>query len=180
MNTDIIVTSWPSYSFRAMGSQITLWLEAEEGAAEEAFEIAEALFTIYERTLSRFDPASELSRLNGRSEEWVQVSSLLWEALAQALDLAAATGGLFDPTLLNALEAAGYSRSFETEMIPLCQSRAEPGRWSEVGMDPLRRAVWLPRGLRLDLGGIAKGYTARQAADWLAEWGPCLVDAGGD
>jgi thiamine biosynthesis lipoprotein len=34
--------------------------------------------------------------------------------------------------------------------------------------------------LRLDFGGIAKGYTAQQAVELLGRWGPCLVNAGGD
>ena len=35
-------------------------------------------------------------------------------------------------------------------------------------------------GVRLDLGGIAKGYAAERAAELLALAGPCLVNAGGD
>ena len=34
--------------------------------------------------------------------------------------------------------------------------------------------------MRLDLGGIGKGYAAERAADLLATAGPCLVNAGGD
>ena len=47
-------------------------------------------------------------------------------------------------------------------------------------LDPQKRAVWLPPGGRLDLGGMAKGYVAEQAVAMLSDWGPCLVDAGGD
>jgi thiamine biosynthesis lipoprotein len=42
------------------------------------------------------------------------------------------------------------------------------------------RSVYLPRGVRVDLGGIAKGYTAQQAVELLRPFGPCLIDAGGD
>ena len=44
----------------------------------------------------------------------------------------------------------------------------------------MRRTLFLPAGVRVDLGGIAKGYTAQQAVDLLRVSGPCLVDAGGD
>ncbi|MBI5565979.1 MAG: FAD:protein FMN transferase, partial [Chloroflexi bacterium] len=38
----------------------------------------------------------------------------------------------------------------------------------------------LPLGVRLDLGGIVKGWAVQRAAQQLAKYGPCLVDAGGD
>jgi FAD:protein FMN transferase len=40
--------------------------------------------------------------------------------------------------------------------------------------------IELDHGVRLDLGGIGKGYAAEQAATILADAGPCLVNAGGD
>ncbi|MCP4418154.1 MAG: FAD:protein FMN transferase, partial [Chloroflexi bacterium] len=108
-----IKEAWQTYSFRAMGSQISLWLEAEPHIVATAFAQVEALFAENERTLSRFLPESELSQVNGRSGQWVSVSNLLWDVLAEALAGAEATDGLFDPTMLTALEAAGYTHSFE-------------------------------------------------------------------
>ncbi|MEZ4706140.1 MAG: FAD:protein FMN transferase [Caldilineaceae bacterium] len=180
--------SWPTHTFRAMGSQITLWLETDADSANDAFARVEALFAANERTLSRFDAASELSALNRCGGEWCGVSPLLWDVVKQALALAARTGGLFDPTLLNALEAAGYTRSFalmQTEGEPRGQAISpEPPRqhngWSAVALDQNGPAIKLPADVRLDLGGIGKGYTAQQAVELLAPWGPCLVDAGGD
>jgi thiamine biosynthesis lipoprotein len=54
------------------------------------------------------------------------------------------------------------------------------GRWREIELDTARQAVRLPVGVGLDLGGIAKGDTAQQALNLLAQTGPALVDAGGD
>jgi thiamine biosynthesis lipoprotein len=135
-----------------------------------------------ERVLSRFDPQSELSQVNARPQQWVPVSPLVWEVVTQALILADVTGGLFDPTVLAALEAVGYTRSF-AEMHGVAQDsdrEATPGCWAAVQRDPARRALWLPAGVCLDLGGIAKGHTAQRVAAYLSRWGPCLVDAGGD
>ncbi|MEZ4656141.1 MAG: FAD:protein FMN transferase [Caldilineaceae bacterium] len=186
MNAEL--PTWPTHSFRAMGSQITLWLETNADSATGAFAQAEALFAANERTLSRFDPASELSALNRHGGEWFAVSPLLWDVVNQALELTARTGGLFDPTLLNALEAAGYTHSFA-----LMQAAGDQGgqtaphklplqhnAWAAIELDPNRPAIKLPKGVRLDLGGIGKGYTAQQAVRLLGQWGPCLVDAGGD
>jgi thiamine biosynthesis lipoprotein len=174
--------TWPSHQFRAMGSHIVLWLEADEMTARPAFGRAQALIAEAERVLSRFGPQSELSKLNARPQQWVPVSPLLWDVITQALALAEVTGGLFDPTVLPALEAVGYTCSF-ADMHGVAQdsdSEATPGCWAAVQGDAARRALWLPAGVRLDLGGVAKGHTAQRVAAYLSRWGPCLVDAGGD
>lgn len=174
------------HRFRAMGSQIALWLEhADADEARDACALAEDLFAAAEQRMSRFRPDSELSQLNARSGEWVMVSRLLWQVITQALALAKETGGLFDPTIGNALLATGYTASFDPtqrDRNGSGEAIAEPliGRWRQVELDPLHHAVRLPAGIRLDLGGIGKGYTAQMAVDTLALWGPCLVDAGGD
>jgi thiamine biosynthesis lipoprotein len=67
--------------------------------------------------------------------------------------------------------------------IPLPNPPSYPvalGNWQDVVLDETDRSVYLPEGMRLGLGGIAKGYTAQQAVALLAQSGPCLVDAGGD
>jgi thiamine biosynthesis lipoprotein len=170
-----------------MGSTIGLWLEADETIAREAFRQVEALFAANEQVLSRFDPASELSRLNSRSGQWVDISPLMRAVTGRALAMAQETGGVFDPTILPALEAAGYTRSFEQlavgssvadGMLTLEPLVFPTGRWAEIRLD--RQRVYLPPAVRIDLGGIAKGYTAGEAAEWLGRLGPCLVDAGGD
>jgi thiamine biosynthesis lipoprotein len=174
--------TWPSYRFRAMGSTMVLWLDTDEATARPVLSRVQGLVAAAERVLSRFDPQSELARFNARPRQWVPVSPLLWDVVTQALALAEATGGLFDPTILSALEAAGYRRSF-AGMHGVAQdsaSEATPGCWATVQRDPTRRALWLPEGARLDLGGIAKGYTAQRTVAYLSRWGPCLVDAGGD
>ncbi len=177
--------AYPSHTFRAMGSQIGLWLDTEPETAAAAFAQVEALFAFNEQVLSRFLPESELSRLNGRPGEWVPVSDLLWNVLCDAVLLAEATNGLFDPALLNALEAAGYDRSFELIGMTGTWINADDadrnwGNWRQIGLDADRQAIWLPPGVRLDLGGIGKGFTAQEAVELLGQWGPCLVDAGGD
>ena len=178
--------SWRQHSFRAMGCQMTVWLEmAEAEAAEPLLLGAEAMFAAAERVLSRFDPFSELSRLNHNPGRWMPISALLWAVVAQAIEMADETGGLFDPTQLNALLTAGYYRSFDQlSGEPLPMTLPEPaglaGQWQAVELDAQAQAVWLPPGVGLDLGGLAKGYTAQQVVEFLSEAGPCLVDAGGD
>lgn len=178
--------TWQSHTFRAMGSQIVLWLDTpDQQTAAKAFAEAQALFARNESALSRFRPHSELMQLNGRTTQWVPVSDLLWREITLAVQMAVQTSGRFDPTLLRALVHAGYDQSFEQITGGVGDGRwREPeqlyGRWREIELDEPRRAVRLPAGVALDLGGIAKGDTAQQAVTLLQTVGPALVDAGGD
>lgn len=176
---------WPQTEFHAMGGQIGLWLAIEdEQEAAELFKQAKAIFAEVEQALSRFNPNSELSRLNGSTDRWVPVSSLLWDVLALALEYSKATGGIFDPTVAPALKQAGYDHPFEQIQREGVSTRtsqvAAAGGFQQVGIDDHQHAVYLPDGCELDLGGIAKGYTVRRAAEMLGQFGPALVDGSGD
>lgn len=167
-----------------MDCDMAAWvLTAHPGVARTRLAMVKAFMMAMEDRLSRFRPHSELSRLNARASQVVPVSPWLWEVLLCALEGAQRTGGLYDPTVLDALEAAGYDRTFH-EMAdddrpprPLAPSRKD---WRAIRLDPDGRCVTLPPGVRLDFGGIAKGWAAERAADLLAPLGPSLVDAGGD
>jgi len=126
----------------------------------------EPWFRRVEAVLTRFDPTSPLSQLNRAGGSWVLVPPLLYRAVAAALEAARETGGAYDPTVLEALEAAGYSRSFE--LGPQAQGLARPaGRWFAITLEPRLGAIQLPPGVRLDLGGIGKGLAVDGAA-WRA------------
>jgi FAD:protein FMN transferase len=75
----------------------------------------------------------------------------------------------------------GYDRTFdsiaETDRPIPSPSVAD---WRKIEIDPERRIIRLPREGALDLGGSAKGWAADRAVERLAEYGPALVDAGGD
>ena len=167
---------------RMMGTDVALVVPA---GADEAVAAAFDLFEQWEATLSRFRPDSELSYLNRHSGgPPVRVSRLLFAVAARALEAARATGGLYDPTVLRALEAAGYDRSFE--LVPIDGGREGPRAllrsWRQVETDARARTVRLPAGVGLDFGGIAKGLAADAAVGLLGAMGleQALVDAGGD
>jgi FAD:protein FMN transferase len=166
--------------FQAMGTQIELILDATPSAtAFRALATAEADLRRLERLLSRFDPDSELSRLNERGT--MIVGPELLEVVELALAARERTSGRFDPTVHDALVAAGYDRSFpqlpeKNAAPPLAPARCA----GDVRVNPQTSTIELERGVRLDLGGIAKGYAADRTAAILGEVGPSLVDAGGD
>src|SRR6202011_5914404 len=95
------------------------------------------------------------------------------------------TDGLFDPTLLNQITELGYDRSFESlpEVSPDAVAPAKPGGgWRDIRLDPERRAITVPSGVGIDLGGIAKGLAVDATLARLRQLGvtPALVNAGGD
>jgi thiamine biosynthesis lipoprotein len=163
---------------------MTLWLAAPDGPlATRQLREARTFFEAAEARLSRFRPTSELSRLNARAGQRVEVSPLLWDVIVLARQTASQTGGLYDPSVLEALEAAGYDRPFQQIVDDAGASRAPAptvGQWRAIQLDPATRSVQVPPGLRLDLAGVAKTWVAERAADLLARSGDCLVDAGGD
>ncbi|MBV9791375.1 MAG: FAD:protein FMN transferase [Chloroflexi bacterium] len=177
-------------TFRAMGCQMLALLDDESAAAARALADVPQWFAAWEQQLSRFRADSELSLLN-RQGYLRSASPALWEVVQLALAQARFTGGLVTPTLLGALEAAGYDRSFDALTSDLVPSVASEPRssleqqpplqaWAEVRCDPATRGIELHAGMRLDLGGSAKGWAADQAVHRLAAFGPALVDAGGD
>ena len=138
---------------------------------------------------SRFRADSEIAVLSAAAGSWVQVSDVLAEVLACALEVADSTDGDVDPTMGSDLHALGYDRDF-VEI-----SRAGGATAGPVGYSLVRRPTWrdvelvrdahrvrTPAGMVIDLGAIAKAWCAdRSAARVAAELGcGVLVSLGGD
>jgi thiamine biosynthesis lipoprotein len=180
--------------FRAMNTDVLAVVAvgaAEAAPAAAALDEIEQLFAAVEACASRFRPESELSQLNRSAGHPFAASPVLYALVAAALEAAGETGGAFDPTLLDALERAGYDRSFdqlpeERAAAPAGAPPAPPGAgavsWRSIRLDPVSRTITLPAGCRLDLGGIGKGWTVDQACARLRARGlrHFALDAGGD
>jgi len=173
--------------WRAVGTTCAAAVTADqhdEREANWALGAAQEEVAACERELSRFDPASDLSRLNAAGGRWTAVGRRLFEALGLALRAREETDGRFDPTVLPALVAAGYDRSFE-----LLEERE--ARWADdwragtaIELDPRNGRARLEPGSSVDLGGIGKGYAAGRALAAMLSGSPALagglVDLGGD
>ena len=133
-----------------------------------------------EQCWSRFRDDSELVALNSDTSTRVAVSPPLAAALHRALVAWRLTDGWFDPTILDALEAAGYDNSFRDDDIArgdLRRCRPGPGP-EDVEVDLEAGLVIRPRGLRFDLGGIGKGLAADLVTTRLLAWGARSVCLG--
>jgi thiamine biosynthesis lipoprotein len=175
-------------TFECFGGRCSVRVTGDGGGPTAAVEEAKRTMLLAHSTLSRFDPTSELSRLNRDPRHTVPVSPLLRRVVAAALAAGLRSGGLVDATLVGEIEAAGYarSRSFdgaaELEGMPAAHPAGPDPRagWCELSVDESAGTVTRPPGLRLDPGGIAKGLMADLIGASLAGFDSYAVDCCGD
>jgi len=155
-----------------------------KAASERAFQHTDELNSI----LSDYEPASNLNRLSEQSgsPEFFQVDSTLFRVISKAQAVAGETGGAFDITVGPFVKLWRNIRRAETPELPsdrqLRRIRKRVGFW-HLKIDSSSTAIALTRPrMQLDLGGIAKGYTADQILQVLQNFGirSALIDAGGD
>jgi FAD:protein FMN transferase len=177
-------------SFACFGGTATVHVRAASPTiAEDAAEQTRLQLLDAHRRLTRFEPDSELSRLNRDPRAEVPASPLL-RRLAAAVALAGSrSGGLVDATLLDEIERAGYRTSLEgapnphpaTPSRPAAPARPHPApRWRSVGVDDGAGTVLRPPGVRIDGGGVAKGLLADLAGAGLSAHPSYAVDCCGD
>jgi thiamine biosynthesis lipoprotein len=163
---------------------ITVWADDEavaRAAAREAFARAANL----NRIMSDYLPSSELMKLcAGAGGPAVQVSPELFSVLERARRVSEETDGAFDVTVGPIVRL--WRKARKSIRLPereaLEKARALTG-WRMMTLDPRERKVRLEKaGMLLDLGGIAKGYTADEMLAVLKKHGlpRALVACGGD
>jgi thiamine biosynthesis lipoprotein len=161
-----------------MGGQLTLRVAGPATAemADHRMRQVASRVRVWAARLSRFDPRSELSGLNGSTSDPgpVAVSPTLAAVLGRAARLAERTEGIVDVTLLDERLHAQQPRSDATE-------RGHRARAWRLGDEHRRRPI-VERcaGLRFDLDGVAKGWIADRARVMLADVPSAIVDADGD
>ena len=173
---------------QAMGTvvQVTIWTDDEPGAARAA----QAVFAEFRRLdamMTTWTPDSEISKINAAagSGKAVPVSDEAYAVIARALEVSKASQGVFDITV----GAYGGLWKFDEDMDGTLPDPAEVLKrkklvnWKDVVLDKKRHTVRLKRaGMKITLGGIAKGYAVDRAAALLDQAGfaSFIVQAGGD
>lgn len=172
------------YPFRAMGCDMLAILEQDSESAPDILKDVPVWFEEWEQTLSRFRLDSELSRLNRTFDQPIPVSDAFWDVFQTAVWADEFSQGLVTPTILDAMLEAGYDRSFhdmsQEQFNGMIPHQIEAHSLSMVVADPENQTITLPKSVHLDFGGVAKGWAAHQAMERLRDFGPCLMNAGGD
>ena len=175
-----------AFAHRQMGTAFTVQVYAQDSLTAQAA-VAAAFDTLDQLNarLSDYLPESELNRLSATagSGDTVQVSEALAYVLRKSLEISCLSEGAFDVTIgpLSRL----WRRAFRRQAFPDSAAIAEA--LGAVGYEYLKpispdRFVLTRPGMRLDLGGIAKGYAVDVMGQTLRAHGleAFLIDGGGD
>jgi thiamine biosynthesis lipoprotein len=169
--------------FECFGATVTMQASGEAEIVRLGLRRAREIGEEVHRRLTRFDPASDLCRLNADPRELVPAHPLV-RRFAEAVHWAGEVSvGLVDATCLPAVEAAGY-RAHWTPEDASDDRRADDElsqwrpAWASVSV--IGDAVSRPPGTRLDSGGLGKGLAADLMAAALAACATFVVNCGGD
>jgi thiamine biosynthesis lipoprotein len=176
--------AWLSREEAIMGTAITVELWSEDRAAGAAAIVAvlEEMHRI-DRAMSPFKPESELSRINRDAAAMpVAVSDEMFHLLERALEFSRLSDGAFDITYAGVGHLYDYREGVQPSDDALESARAAVGYMNLV-LDRSTRTVRFTRdGVRIDLGGFAKGHAVDNATAILRGCGirHAFVSAGGD
>lgn len=171
------------YSELHMGTRVNITLYATtQEKAEAGATAAFARFAELDAIMSDYREDSELMKLCASVS--AVVSEDLFRVLLRAAELSEQSGGAFDVTcgpLVRLWRESRNSGKLPSE-LELAHAKSKVG-FEFVSLNCEKREVSLSRsGMRLDLGGIAKGYACDMAIEVLKEHGieSAMIEAGGD
>jgi thiamine biosynthesis lipoprotein len=167
-----------------MGTRITVELWSEDKAkAEQAIDALLDEMRHIDDSMSTYKPTSEVSKVNaGAADGPMHISKELFDLLVTAKEYSVITDGAFDITYAS----VGYMYDFPKHVHPneAQISKALPAvNYRHVLLDDKNQTVqFSQKGVRIDLGGIAKGYSVDRGIDVLKSFGftRAYVSAGGD
>jgi thiamine biosynthesis lipoprotein len=167
--------------------RITVYSDAGTVATREQINIAYSKFDEVVRKYTRFKETSELAVLNSNQGKAHRVSAEFFQLVKYMLDLAETTKGVFDPTIIDLLEAYGYDAGYHfaklddpglnNEIAKLVKSRPS---WRDIELDEEKLTIQLAPKQRLDLGSVGKGFAIDLAYDALNVFESFIINAGGD
>ncbi len=167
-----------------MGTRITVELWADEGVnADPAIDAVLAEMRRLDESMSTYKPTSEVSQVNAKAADGpMHISKELFDLLVTAKEYSVLTEGAFDITYAS----VGYMYDFRKRIRPTEEQidKALPAvNYEHLLLDPKAQTVqFSQKGVRIDLGGIAKGYAVDRGIEVLKSFGitRAYVGAGGD
>ena len=158
---------------------------ADTDTADKSIEAAFSQLRQVDNLMSDYKPDSQLSCVNRLAHNQpTEVNQPLFEVLQKAVEYSRKTGGAFDITVGTLVDL--YRSAEENQTTPtkeqLAFAKSKTG-FQKLELDENNRTVkFAAEGMRLDLGGIAKGYAIDKAVEAMQNEGALggMVDVGGD
>ncbi len=151
--------------------------------AEAALDAAEARILELEADLDPESETGSVHALNAGAGRMVELSEDAYNVMSTAMDYWNRSGGALDPGLYPLSKAWGfiggnYRVPHATEIDELLAAKATGG----IGMDDETRSAFIPRGMEVAFGAVAKGYTAQAVCDLWADMGvsSAILSLGGN
>ena len=179
-----LMAQWFEDEQAIMGTpvRVELWAEKPAEARAAIAAVMQEMRRI-DALMSPFKQDSELARINREAgKKPVIISRELFQLMQRAQRIAELTGGVFDISFAS----VGYLYDYRKGIRPSdkeIKTRLPAINYRAIRLDPETRSVFFTRpGMRIDLGGIAKGYAVDRAMELLRRRGVqhALVSAGGD
>ena len=162
--------------------RVELWADTPD-RAEHAIAAVMADMHRIDRTMSPHKPTSELSRINRDAGAMaVPLSEEMYALVVRSLQLSELSGGAFDISYASAGQLYDYRAGIQPTEAALAQARAAIG-YRHLQLDPVARTLRFGRpGMRIDLGGFAKGHAVDRGVAILRNLDitNAIVTAGGD
>jgi thiamine biosynthesis lipoprotein len=177
-------SQWRRAEQDIMGTRITVEVYHEDqGVADSAISAVMEEMRRIDDAMSPYKPASMLSRINRDAAlQSVPIDDELYGLIRQALEFSRITGGAFDISFASVGFLYDYREGLRPKSTALGRA-VERIDYRRVVLDDERRTVSFGKeGVKIDLGGIAKGYAVDRGISVLEDFGikSALVAAGGD
>ena len=179
-----VAAGWISREEAIMGTsvRVELW-SPDASAGHAAIGAVMAEMHRIDGKMSPHKPDSELSQINGdAARSAVPVSQEMFDLLSRSIEFSENSGGAFDITFASVGHLFDYRQKIKPTEAELARGREAIG-FRNMVLDPAARSVrFLRPGMRIDLGGFAKGYAVDNSAAILRSRGiaNAVVTAGGD
>jgi len=179
-----LLADWIGDARPMMGTEVSVYLWSDDAeAGQQALDDVFAEAARIDRLMSTYKDDSEISKINHlAATSPVMVGEELFQLVRRSLDISVLTLGAFDITY----DSVGQHYDFRSRQRPdpdTVEAERENIDYRFVRLDNAAGSVaFLKQGVRINLGGIAKGYVVERGVDILRHRGigNAIVTAGGD
>ena len=181
LSSDYDNSNEKSLSFFAMATYMNFKVYGEN--AKTAVNEASALVEDLENKLSVTNPESEISKINSSANNAIKISEDTLALISTALDVNKKSGGAFDITIYPIVKLWGFTTGkYEVPNKEEILKNLEYVDSSNITLNEKEGTVTVPQNIEIDLGGIAKGYAGKKAAEKIRSMGieSALLNLGGN